>query len=222
MREILLPPQADNPVDFGGRRSNQPDDIAAPVLRILADDPDVHLLFLYPPSTPFFEDRMCSPAEEALASGKPVLPAMLPGPAGERRAARLLRELRCYDSIEDLLGFEDRLVVLRGIMVDQHMSAEMLTAVAERPPARPIAILTAAVPPDPAGLIAACGIALPAAGSAAILEQVVAAADRIGYPVVGSYIRPISETGLRDDASVRQAWAEIERAASAHEFAASF
>jgi acyl-CoA synthetase (NDP forming) len=226
LREMLLPPQADNPVDFGGRRSSQPDDIAAPVLRILADDPDVHLLFLYLSSTPFFEERTRSLAEAALATGKPVLVTILPGPAGER-PRRVLRELRCpyYDSIEDLL------VVLRGIMDDQHMTAEMATAAAERPADQSRAMVTAAAPPDPMSLVAACGISLPAARSAATLEQAVAAAGRIGYPVVlkGDVTGVVHktdlglvETGLRDEASVRQAWAKIESAASAHGLAAGF
>jgi len=101
LREILLPPQADNPVDFGGRRSDQPDDIAQPVLRVLADDPDVHLLFLYLSSSPFFEERTRSLAEKALATAKPVLAVVLPGPAGDP-PRRVLRELGCpyYDSME--------------------------------------------------------------------------------------------------------------------------
>jgi hypothetical protein len=45
--ELLLPPQADNPVDLGGRLPTQSDEIAAPALRTLAADPDVGLLLLY-------------------------------------------------------------------------------------------------------------------------------------------------------------------------------
>jgi acetyl-CoA synthetase (ADP-forming) len=226
LREILLPPQADNPLDFGGRRSNQPDDIAGPVLRILADDPDVQLLVLYLSSTPFFEERTRSLAEKALATGKPVLAVVLPGPAGDP-PRRVLRELGCpyYDSTEDLL------VVLRGIIDDQQMVAEMATAAAERPADLPKRTIAAAALPDPSELVAACGIPLPAARSAPTLDEAVAAAGRIGYPVVlkGDVAGVVHktdlglvETGLRDDASVRQAWAKIEGAAGAQGLAGAF
>jgi acetyl-CoA synthetase (ADP-forming) len=226
LSELLLPPQADNPVDFGGRRSYQPDDIAAPVVRILADDPDVHLFILYLSSSPFFEERTRSLAERALATGKPALAVVLPGPAGER-PRDVLREIGCpyYDSMEDLL------VVLRGIIDDQHMTLEMAAAAAERPANQPAAIVTAAAPPSPANLVAGCGISLPAARTAASVDQAVAAACDISYPIVlkGDVSGVVHktdlglvETGLRDAATVRQSWARIESAAHGHGLAAAF
>lgn len=226
LRELLLAPQADNPVDFGGRRSNQPDDIAAPVVRILADDPDVHLFCLYLSSSPSFEERTRSLAEQALATGKPVLAVVLPGPAAERPRA-VLRELGCphYDSMEDLL------VVLRGLIDDQHMSAEMAAAAAKRPVDQPAAIVTAAAPLDPTGLVAGCGISLPAARSAATVDEAVTVAGDIGYPVVlkGDVAGIVHktdlglvETGLCDAAAVRQGWGKIESAAREHRLAAAF
>ena len=89
--ELLLPPQADNPVDLGGRLPTQPDDIAAPALRALAADPDVGVLLLYLTSMPVFEARTRTLAQAALASGKPVLAVMLPGPAAERAARGVAR-----------------------------------------------------------------------------------------------------------------------------------
>ena len=45
---LLLPPQADNPIDLGGRLPSQPDDIAAPAMRVLASAPEVGLVLLLP------------------------------------------------------------------------------------------------------------------------------------------------------------------------------
>ena len=64
--ELLLPPQADNPIDLGGRLPSQPDDIAAPAMRTLASDPDVGLVLLYLTSMPFFEARARILAQTAL------------------------------------------------------------------------------------------------------------------------------------------------------------
>ena len=62
--ELLLPPQADNPVDLGGRLPTQSDDIAAPVVRALAADPDVGVMLLYLTSMPLSRrarERWCKP-----------------------------------------------------------------------------------------------------------------------------------------------------------------
>ena len=89
---LLLPPQADNPIDLGGRLPSQPDDIAAPAMRVLASAPEVGLVLLYLTSMPFFSARVRTLAQTALESGKPVLAALLPGRAAEGPRA-ILREL---------------------------------------------------------------------------------------------------------------------------------
>ena len=213
--ELLLPPQADNPVDLGGRLPAQSDDIAAPALRTLAADPDVGLLLLYLTSMPGFAARTRTLAETALKSGKPVLSVMLPGPAAETPRA-VLRELDCpyFDSVEDLLA------ALRG-MFDYYRSAPAVAA-----PQRP-ADLPASLPSlmDLAQLVAAYGIAVPRAVACATSDQAVAAAAAIGFPVVlKGIVSGIThktelqavKLGLKNAADVVAAWQDIAASITVH------
>jgi acyl-CoA synthetase (NDP forming) len=220
LSELLLPPQANNPVDLGGRLPSQPDDIAAPALRALAADPDVGVLLLYLTSMPFFEARTRTLVQSALDSGKPVLAVMLPGPAGERPRA-VLRELGCpyFDSVEDLLS------ALHG-MFDYHRTAP--TDVAQRP---------ADLPPTLPGLddlprlVAAYGIAVPRAVACATAEQAITAAAAMGFPVVlkGSVAGVTHKTelqavklGLTDAEAVATAWRDIAASITQRGLASAF
>ena len=213
--ELLLPPQADNPVDLGGRLPAQSDDIAAPALRALAADPDVGLLLLYLTSMPGFAARTRTLAESALKSGKPVLSVMLPGPAAETPRA-VLCELDCpyFDSVEDLLA------ALRG-MFDYYRSAPAVA-----PPRRPVD-LPASRPSlgDLAQLVAAYGIAVPRAVACATSDQAVAAAAAMGFPVVlKGIVRGIThktelqavKLELKSAADVVAAWQDIAASIAAH------
>ena len=55
--ELLLPPQADNPVDLGGRRKPEDVEIAGDVARILLSDPGVAYGLIILTSMPFFANR---------------------------------------------------------------------------------------------------------------------------------------------------------------------
>jgi acyl-CoA synthetase (NDP forming) len=219
--ELLLPPQADNPVDLGGRLPTQPDDIAAPSLRALAADPDVGVLLLYLTSMPFFEARTRTLVQAALDSNTPALAVMLPGPAGERPRA-VLRELGCpyFDSVEDLLA------ALRGTL-DYHRMASLTDA-----PQRPVD-LPPKLPPldDLPRLVAAYGIAVPRTASCATPDQAVAAAAAISFPVVlkGSVTGVTHKTelravklGLTNSAAVGAAWQDIVAAITAYGLADLF
>jgi acyl-CoA synthetase (NDP forming) len=213
--QLLLPPQADNPVDLGGRLPTQPDDIAAPALNALVADPDVGVLLLYLTSMPFFPARTRTLAQEALDSGKPTLAVMLPGPAAEQPRA-VLRELNFpyFDSVEDLLA------ALRG-MFDYHR-----LAVTPEVPQRPND-LPASMPmhTDIPHLLAAYGIAVPRAMACASSEQADAAASAIGFPVVlkGMVAGVTHKTelqavklGLTDSAAMSVAWLDIAASVAAH------
>jgi acyl-CoA synthetase (NDP forming) len=220
--ELLLPPQADNPIDLGGRLPTQPDDVAAPALRALAADPDVGVLLLYLTSMPFFEARTRTLASEALASGKPAVALMLPGLAAERPRA-VLRELGCpyFDSAEDLL------VVLRGWIDYHRMAAEGAIA-----PARPIELPIE--PPavnDLAKLVAAYGMRVPDATVCGTPDQAVEAATAIGFPVVlkGEVVGVTHKTdlglvkiSLNDAPAVSTAWQDIASSLAAHGLADKF
>jgi acetyl-CoA synthetase (ADP-forming) len=103
--ELLLPPQADNPVDLGGRRVPEDVEIAGDVLRILLQDPNVAYGFVMLTSMPFFASRTRLMGEVARQFiGKPVLIALTPGAAadGPRRALRELGQFY-FDRTEDAL-----------------------------------------------------------------------------------------------------------------------
>jgi acetyl-CoA synthetase (ADP-forming) len=220
--ELLLPPQADNPIDLGGRLPSQPDDIAVPAMSILASDPDVGLVLLYLTSMPFFAARARALAQTALDSGKPVIAVILPGPAANG-PREILRELGCpyFDSSGDMLA------ALRG-MFDYRAGLAVPTAPKERP-----ADLPASLPPldDLPGLVAAYGIAVPRAVTCATPFQAVEAAGSIGYPVVlKGQVRGVTHktelqavrTGLRDAAAVNTAWHDIAASIARHDLADAF
>ena len=219
--ELLLPPQADNPVDLGGRLPTAPDDVAAPALRALAADPDVGVVLLYLTSMPGFGTRTRNLARTALDSGKPVLAVMLPGPAGARPRA-VLRELDCpyFDSVEDLLAS------LRG-MFDHYYAAPAGDA-----PHRPTDL--PASPPslhDPSKLVATYGIAIPQTIGCETLDQAISAASIIGFPVVlkGNVTGMTHKAelqavklGLKSAADIEAAWRDIAASVAAHNLADAF
>jgi acetyl-CoA synthetase (ADP-forming) len=220
--QLLLPPQADNPVDLGGRLPHQPDDIAAPALRALTADADVGVLLMYLTSMPFFAARTRTLATEALAAGKPVLTLMLPGPAGERPRA-VLREVGCpyFDSVDDLLA------AMRG-MLDHHRMAAEIPGAPERPIDLPH---TLPALDNPSSLVAAYGIAIPKAVTCSSRDHAIDAATTMGYPVVMKGLVTgvthktdlgLVKTGLRDAAAVSVAWQDIALSVAEHGLADAF
>src|SRR5581483_11368214 len=214
--EILLPPQADNPVDLGGRQVPEAQEIADTAMRALAADPDVALVIIALSSMPFFEARTRLLAETGLASGKPVICSVLPGPAAERPRAAL-REVGCpiFESPEDGM-----LRVLAHWM--QHHRAPPPSP----PPTRPASLPPAAMLPPEAieegarlgALLRVYGIPLARDEFAATAAAAVAAAGRLGYPValkgIASGLVHKSDAGavklgLGDAAAVRSAWTAI-------------
>ena len=219
LRTRLLPPQADNPIDLGGRLPGD-DDITAPVLRMLAADADVALIILALSSMPFFAARTRTMAEAALASGTPTVALMLPGLAGDTPRA-VLRELGipCFDSAFDLLA------ALKGVMPWRAHGGDAAM------PTRPAGLPPDAIGHDVQALATAYGIPFPAEVVCASVEAALAAATRIGFPVVlkGAFSAIVhkSELGLvkadlRDAGAVRTAWDAIVAAVGQHGLAASF
>jgi acetyl-CoA synthetase (ADP-forming) len=220
--ELLLPPQADNPVDLGGRLPGRTDDIAAASVRTLTADPDVGVLLMYLTSMPAFEARTRILASEALATGKPVLTLMLPGPAASG-PRRILRELGCpyFDSAEDLL------TALRGLL-DHHRMKTEINAVPVRPADLP------SMPPalhDLPGLAAAYGIAVPGASVCETSAQALEKTEAFGFPVVLKGIVTdvthktdlgLVKTGLNDAAAVEAAWWDIVSSIADHGLTRSF
>ncbi len=179
--ELLLPPQADNPIDMGGRRPELSDDITGEAARRLLADPAVGYGLVVLTSMPFFAERTRQLGEVALASGKPMFLALTPGQAadGPRAALRELG-LPWFDR------FEDALRAMEIVATHDRLLAE-ISAPAARPPGLPDA------PALPAGAatetevkqaLAAYGIATAREVLAATPEAAARAAQLLGFPVV--------------------------------------
>jgi acyl-CoA synthetase (NDP forming) len=180
--ELLLPPQADNPVDLGGRRQPEDVEIAGDVARILLDDPGTAYGLVILTSMPFFAKRTRLIGEAALAADKPVMIALTPGAAAEepRRALRELGQFY-FDRTEDAL----RVLAL----VSRHDALRTaVTPAAVRPSGLPDAgALALTEGPLTEGevkrVLAAYGVAVAPERIAATPETAAAAATALGFPV---------------------------------------
>lgn len=182
--EILLAPQATNPIDLGGRKPPEEVEIAGDVARILFADPDVAYGLAILTSMPFFAARTKLIGEAAQASGKPVMIALTPGAAATapRQALRDIGQFY-FDRVEDAL----RVIAL----VAEH---DTLRATPPAQPQRPAGL------PDPRTvaalgggalgeaaarrLLADYGVAIAREAMAAIPHAAAEAAAKLGYPVV--------------------------------------
>ena len=81
LEKLLFPRQAENPVDFGGRRVPEDVEITADVSRLLFEDPGVAYGLAVLTSMPFFAHRVRQIGERALAADKPVMITLTPGAA---------------------------------------------------------------------------------------------------------------------------------------------
>jgi acetyl-CoA synthetase (ADP-forming) len=183
LSELLLPPQADNPVDLGGRRPPEEIEIAGDVARVLLEDPGAAYGLVILTSMPFFARRTRLIAEAALATDKPVMIALTPGAAADAPRAAL-RELGqfYFDRTEDAL----RTLALLA-------SYDTLRASAAPAPVRPAGLPQAralALPEGPLTegevkrLLASYGVTVATERPAATPEAAATAAAALGFPVV--------------------------------------
>jgi acyl-CoA synthetase (NDP forming) len=214
--EVLLAPQADNPIDLGGRRDGDVAGAAGRCASIMASDPDVAVMLVILTTVPFYEATTRELATAALASGKPTLFWVTPGSAadGPRRA---LRELSCpyFDNLDQALR------VLRGFFA---YGRQPKPAVAERPRDLPVSPDLAGLSagrltePEAKRLLAQYGIPITREAEVRDCAAAVAAARKIGFPVVLKAVaRDLvhkSDIGavrlrLADEAAVRKAWDDV-------------
>ena len=181
--ELLLPPQADNPVDLGGRRKPEDVEIAGDVARILLADPGTAYGLVILTSMPFFANRTRLIGQAAQAADKPVMIALTPGAAATapRQALREIGQFY-FDRTEDAL----RVLALVAAHDAQRGAG---AAPAARPAGLPVA--GALVLPEGAltesevkRLLAAYGVAVAPERLGATPEAAAAAAAAIGPPVV--------------------------------------
>ena len=180
--ELLLPPQADNPIDLGGRRGGESVEIAAEIMARFVRDDDIAVVFLVLTTVPFFAATARALAEAALASGKPFVVAITPGSAADSSRAAL-HEIGCpfFDRVDDAIR------ALQLFIAQRHPMRTVRDALPQRPSGLPDAAPT--LPPGPLtepqakALLARYGVPLPRETFVATAEAAAAAAQSIGGPV---------------------------------------
>jgi acetyl-CoA synthetase (ADP-forming) len=220
LREILLPPQADNPIDLGGRLGGDVAGTAIKCASILSSDPDVAALHVVLTTVPFYEATTGELAKGALASGKPVLVSVTPGSAADG-PRRVLRELGCpyFDSVDQTLRVLKLMMQKRAFppaqpAIDRPKDLPKPDALATLPAGR----LTE---PEAKRLLAQYGVPVTREVVAKDVEAAQRTARDIGFPVVLKAVaRDLVhksdvggvKLGLADEAAVASAWDEIARA----------
>jgi acetyl-CoA synthetase (ADP-forming) len=219
--EILLPPQADNPIDLGGRRESDAVPVAGQAMAILAGDPDVTALLVMLTTVPAYEATTRELAKAAVASGKPVFVVVTPGSAADG-PRRVLHEAGCapYESLDEALR-----VLALAVAAGRRSPPPDGAA---RPPAVPLPALRPGplTEPEAKALLRACGVPVPRERLAASADEAAAAAEAVGYPVVLKGVARgvvhksdvgAVKLGLTDAEAVRQAWYEVTAALGAHQ-----
>lgn len=214
--EILLAPQADNPIDLGGRRDGDVTGAAGKCAAVMADDPDVAVLLVVLTTVPFYEATTRELASAALASRKPVLFWVTPGSAAES-PRRALRELDCpyFDNLDQALR------VLRAFLRYRPLALEDRPA---RPSDLPARVDFGGLAPgrltepEAKRLLAQYGIPVTREKLVQSSGAACEAAKSIGFPVVLKAVARdlvhksdigAVRLGLGDAASVEKAWTEI-------------
>jgi acetyl-CoA synthetase (ADP-forming) len=178
--ELLLPPQANNPVDLGGRAPENVE-ISGEVARLLFDDPNVAYGLVILTSMPFFAKRSRLIAESAQAIDKPVMIVFTPGAAadGPREALREIGQFY-FDRPEDAL----RVLALLA----EH---DALKAVPRPPVTRPAGLPSSAMPgsgplsaAEATRWLRAYGVPVARDAVVSTPEAAAEAAARLGFPVV--------------------------------------
>ncbi|WGF90876.1 acetate--CoA ligase family protein [Marinivivus vitaminiproducens] len=179
--ELLLPPQADNPIDLGGRNAPSSVDVTTTAAEILLSDDAVAYGLMVLTSMPFFADQTHLIGQVAKSSSKPCFLALTPGNAadGPRERLRALGQ-PFFDR------FEDALRALELVAQHDRLSGET-TASPVRDADRPASVhipAGAATESEVKRALAAYGVPVVEEASAATAAAAANAAGRIGFPVV--------------------------------------
>jgi len=214
LEEQYTPGLTANPLDFANLRDNSFVDVGDGGAKIVTDDPDVAGI-VGVLGTAHNLDEMVTAMAKAVEGKKPVVFAVLPGSNGDK-ARVASAELGCLavDSIEDSVE------VFRRWMQPRPDVGAL--------PARPTDIKQADLLRLPKGamlgefeakaLLSGYGVRTSKEKKVSTVEDAIAAAKEIGYPVVlkgyGVTLIHKSDQGavklnLKDSASVQAAWSEI-------------
>lgn len=182
--ELLLPPQAGNPVDLGGRKVPADVEIAADATRILFADPAVDYGLAVLMSMPFYVKRTVAVAGSAAASGKPVVIVCTPGAAADAARAELRKMgLVIFDSLEQGLR-------VLSLVADHDRMRRESVAPPSRPAGLPGAVTLSTLAEgrltesEVKRILALYGIAVAREAIAADAASAADAAGSIGFPVV--------------------------------------
>ena len=183
LEKLLFPLQAENPVDFGGRRVAEDVEITADVCRLLFEDPGVAYGLAILTSMPSFAHRTKLIGERALAADKPVMITLTPGSAANA-SRQALRELGQFYFDR----FEDAVRVL-ALIADHDALRSAPAAPPPRPADLPDASALASRPSGPLTesevkrLVARYGVRTPREAVAASPAEAAAATADVGFPV---------------------------------------
>ncbi|MBX3652438.1 MAG: acetate--CoA ligase family protein [Burkholderiales bacterium] len=220
LRALLPPGRLVNPLDVGGLPRASGLDSALTAYELLARDPAVGAILIAVATTPQLEDKVRQWGQAALALEKPTAILLTPGTLvdGARRA---LKEIGCpYTN-----RLDDALRVLRAATdYGAALRDSAPQAVAEGSLAAPACKHAARLQagrlnePETKALLRACGIRTTEDIVATTVEDALAQARRIGYPValkgVSRELVHKSEAGavrldLADDGALCSAWQAI-------------
>lgn len=183
LETLLLTPQAQNPIDLGGRKVPESVDITTDCTAALLADPNVGYGFAVLASMPFYGTRALRIAEAVHACGKPSLIALTVGAlADEARRELRKRDIFYTDSLEDALR-------VLALLAEYDSSSGVVDTPPTRPAALPAAYDFAALSAarltesEVKQLLAAYGVAVAKEIPATTPEQAGEAAAKLGFPV---------------------------------------
>jgi len=181
---MLLPPQAGNPIDLGGRNVPAEVEIAFDATRILFADPTVDYGLAFLMSMPFYLKRTIAIAEAARDCGKPVAIVCTPGAAANAAREEIRKMgLTYFDSVEQALR-------VLSLIADYDRLRARVGDPPPRPADLPAAETLAALTDGPQTesevkrLIAAYGLAVTREVFAASPAAAAEATAKIEFPVV--------------------------------------
>jgi acetyl-CoA synthetase (ADP-forming) len=190
VEEMLLPAQARNPIDLGGRivpETTQIDDV---VTRLVMDDPNVGYGIAILTSMPDYANRSRLIAKSGTESGKPFVVAFAAGAAADKPRQEVRKEGVVY-----LDSFEDGLRVLKLLSAHGDAVARPATSAA-RPEGLPgraeIDSLSAGYQTESRvkALLASYGLKVPQESPATSPDAAADAASGFNFPVVLKAVSP--------------------------------
>ncbi len=181
---MLLTPQAQNPIDLGGRKVPESVDITTDCTAALLADPNVGYGFAVLASMPFYAMRALRIAEAVHACGKPSLIALTVGAlADEARRELRKRDIFYVDSLEDALR-------VLALLAEYDSGGGVVDTLATRPADLPATYGFAALSEgrqtesEVKQLLAAYGVAVAKEVLVTSPEEAGEAAAKLGFPVV--------------------------------------